>query len=1268
MTATASADMIALNYSCADLAADAYDGVMAAAVAGASAKGYDPSAADTLGVVFPYCSTLGWGGLGYVGYDGYWINTGGGGYWYDAATIAHEIGHNYGANHASDRMVEYGNIYSVMGDAGLPEGQFLTVGKEVFDWVGEGQIAHAVAPADAALCVAASCAVGGGTFTLQATDTGTLDPNRFVALRIYTPVEDWYYYVEFRTLYSSLRTHALIYWTPVYKTSGTTGVYGYTQIVDARGATATLDDAGLNVSETVVLDLEQTAAVVTVNGVVGAGLLNVSVSFVQPGSGYHEAALGVDGTLALDGANRTIALDGESHAVVSLGTLDPTSLELRASCASSGPVTLYVHEQYPLHVVSYGADPSLGAVAAASIDSCSSDTAACDSFTLSTGYSWFDGKYDVVDYPDTTDDSDIYYHSAETYMYIYRLWSTYWCIGTTFGSSSPSAYVECDVLSFPEVVTSCDWTGYMASATADCVQPGDLSIDLTNLYAGGQAGGDVWDPFTSANYLVIAGSQPANVTLSATGTVESAVCGTNRYLDSAQCVSCPNGTVSPANSDSASSCVACGDDEYFWSPATQCVPCPNAGLYVAGGAISSDASVCARLCDTEALMTLTMLNNRSCEEITIDSPYSNIGGTCSLTSQSATTFDYECLSSGGDTTHFVCTGAYCALTTADKSGWYVYDSSCTASDIRTVTDDCDFTNANYLSSDPIACVSDGWNGNAFAVVDDGGVTVANGTLAQGSEGAVDVCLSAGTCYNLTIDASGTSLSHIAWEVAFCKATHATYAGGSEGTSFCVSIDCYAGGSTPSPPPPPTSPPTQFPYPAPTVSPTPVPTQLPVPAPTALPGDPTALPVPSPTLPPAAIPTLPPTPAPTMLPFPAPSSLPVLTPTPGPTSLPVLTPTLTFTTEPTPAPAHGPTTAPTLEPSPIPTSAPTSLPSVPPSPAPTPAPTPSPTRTPIVAATLGLSGIACNDFDADVYDNAMGSVVANATFSAAVCSDYAGDDAGVTVVNEITLPLAVIRRLYGHGTGNSAHSHVEALLVEAVSTGAFTTAIQQFARRRLASDESEGNSAGTPERRRLDMSSASADSVSVDTFAPSPAPTEIPTGAPTQTPSAAPSVAPVPSPTQTPTQIPSAGPTTAPLSAPSVAPLLSSPTPSAMPTASTGAGTLSMTPTTASILTTSPAPSVVDASESGSDGLNPMIIVAVAAVVILGGLGVAAWMCRSHAKDGAAAPSTRAEPATPLPLPEEKLPEAENVVVVDVDGKRTMTARHDTTVTRARMSL
>ena len=77
---------------------------------------------------------------------------------------------------------------------------------------------------------------------------------------------------------------------------------------------------------------------------------------------------------------------------------------------------------------------------------------------------------------------------------------------------------------------------------------------------------------------------------------------------------------------------------------------------------------------------------------------------------------------------------------------------------------------------------------------------------------------------------------------------------------------------------------------------------------------------------------------------------------------------------------------------------------------------------------------------------MDYVVANASFSDAVCSDYTSGATGVTVTSEITLPLVIIARNYGHGTGHSVHSHVEGLLVTAVSSGSFTSAIQLFARR------------------------------------------------------------------------------------------------------------------------------------------------------------------------------------------------------------------------------
>ena len=256
------------------------------------------------------------------------------------------------------------------------------------------------------------------------------------------------------------------------------------------------------------------------------------------------------------------------------------------------------------------------------------------------------------------------------------------------------------------------------------------------------------------------------------------------------------------------------------------------------------------------------------------------------------------------------------------------------------------------------------------------------------------------------------------------------------------------------------------------------------------------------------------------------------------------------------------------------------------------PTPNPTRAPIVAVSLGMSGINCNQFDQGVYDLAMDAIVANATFSDAECANYTDGSLGVTVVSEVTMPLRIIANTYGLGTGNSVHSHVSAILLDAVSTGAFTTAIQTFAARRrrlVISDERDGSSGATREdriRRRLaDMSSATADSVSVDTFTPTPAPTEIPTPTPTPAPSHAPTSAPTPSPTTgSPTRAPSAAPSPAPSSTPSAAP---SPAPSSTPSAAPTPAPSSMQVPAPSGFTasgTSLAPS--SAAPSSSPSLSP----------------------------------------------------------------------------------
>ena len=268
---------------------------------------------------------------------------------------------------------------------------------------------------------------------------------------------------------------------------------------------------------------------------------------------------------------------------------------------------------------------------------------------------------------------------------------------------------------------------------------------------------------------------------------------------------------------------------------------------------------------------------------------------------------------------------------------------------------------------------------------------------------------------------------------------------------------------------------------------------------------------------------------------------------SPTALPVPEPTISA------APTAF-TSAPTISvnPSPAPTAAPTKLPS----PAPTPSPTPSPTRTPVVAISVGVSGIACADFNGTVYNLALGSLL-NATFSAPVCTDLADtdysyeyvslfSDSAVQVDNEATVSLVDLAA-YG-----SAYALVVDVLNKSVATGSFTSAIVTFATQlgeRRLSTEAAVKGGG---RRRLSMSAASVDSVSVDTFSPTPAPTETPTTppspAPTISPSPAPTTPPSPAPSALPTEVPVSAPTAVPVSAPTTLPTaVPVPAPTTLPT-------------------------------------------------------------------------------------------------------------------------
>ncbi len=83
-----------------------------------------------------------WGGLGYVGGKGVWLQS------YGVGVTAHELGHNYGLWHANfwntltnrsttgpGTNLEYGNIYDTMGPAAAGNALFNAVHKNILDWL-----------------------------------------------------------------------------------------------------------------------------------------------------------------------------------------------------------------------------------------------------------------------------------------------------------------------------------------------------------------------------------------------------------------------------------------------------------------------------------------------------------------------------------------------------------------------------------------------------------------------------------------------------------------------------------------------------------------------------------------------------------------------------------------------------------------------------------------------------------------------------------------------------------------------------------------------------------------------------------------------------------------------------------------------------------------------------------------------------------------------------------------------------------------------------
>ena len=191
-----------------------------------------------------------------------------------------------------------------------------------------------------------------------------------------------------------------------------------------------------------------------------------------------------------------------------------------------------------------------------------------------------------------------------------------------------------------------------------------------------------------------------------------------------------------------------------------------------------------------------------------------------------------------------------------------------------------------------------------------------------------------------------------------------------------------------------------------------------------------------------------------------------------------------------------------------------------------------TRVPVVNTQVGMSGLNCSGFSATIFAAALDMLIPNSTFSDSTCADT--DAQKVEVATEVTTPRIYIVH------GESLQEHVTHLLNESIVLGTFESTIQSLSSpsRRLDATSSEAH-------RRLTaaMASASVDSVTASTFAPSAAPTPMPSKSPTP----APTLLPIPTPTPAPSPVPSTPPSSSPTAVPSPLPSLP-PTaaPSALP--------------------------------------------------------------------------------------------------------------------------
>jgi hypothetical protein len=177
-----------------------------------------------------------WGGLGFVGAKGTWLQSQG------AGVTAHELGHNYGLMHANfwDTITnsgasvigpgtnrEYGNIFDTMGAASAGNNQFNAMFKNQLDWLPTASI-HDI--------------TSNGIYRLYPFDLPQRINGRPYAAKVRKDF-DRDYWMEFRQAFTgnpSLQNGVLLNWSPWMETGGSSLLDTTPETIDRSDAAVTI--------------------------------------------------------------------------------------------------------------------------------------------------------------------------------------------------------------------------------------------------------------------------------------------------------------------------------------------------------------------------------------------------------------------------------------------------------------------------------------------------------------------------------------------------------------------------------------------------------------------------------------------------------------------------------------------------------------------------------------------------------------------------------------------------------------------------------------------------------------------------------------------------------------------------------------------------------------------------------------------------------------------------------------------------------------------